>query len=398
MNNLDKTDAIDVADRAQDNDCEKRDWISTYGSDLLRSSLLAGYTSDRRYVEERVRLEYPGFLIHTYRRIQKTDPESLIYIDKSIEKSDSPPAYCLRACNEIVGSYCSEDRWGDEDYYLTIDNYLGENKIFKKIIEPSKVIEVESNLGFEDVELGLEGCNVFSEGASNTFDPYESDKRDWIFSFGSDLLQRSIVSNYESDIRYVLERAAIEHPGFYLAESQHQRTDSPPEYCLKACLQEDSTSYVSQAKCSDRYYITIDNFLGKHQIVKKIDRLAETSEVKSLHQREAKPPLARIFAIAIVTSFFGSVYCIPLLFTLTQHSPLEKTSPERQAILDKLSTLRFQRTQSPIAPLAISNKLSSADRISQVERELKLLPVAKYHIDREMELNKLLLKDLKSKP
>jgi hypothetical protein len=397
MNNLDKTDAIDVADKAQDDDREKREWISIYGSELLQSSLLAGYTSDSRYVEERVKFDYPGFLIYTHRRIQKTDPESLIYIDKSIEKSDSPPAYCLRACSQIVGSYCSEDRWGDKDYYLTIDNYLGENKILKKIIEPPKVIEAENNLVFEEIELGIEDYNISSEAASNTLDCYESDKRDWIFSFGSDLLQRSIVSNYESDIRYVLERAAIEHPGFSLSESQHQRTDSPPEYCLKACLREDSTSYVSQAKYSDLYYITIDNFLGKHQIVKQIDKLAETSEVRSLHQREAKPSLARIFAIATVTSFFGSVCCIPLFFNLTQHSPPEKISPERQAILDKLSALRFQRTQSLIAPV-ISNKLSSAEQISQVERELKLLPVAKHHLDREIELNKLLLKDLKSKP
>ncbi len=300
MNNLDKTDAVDVADTLQDYDCEKRDWILTYGSELLQASLLAGYTSDCRYVEERLKLELPGFLLPT---------------DISIKKTDSPPAYCLKACIEIVGSYCSEDCWRDKEYYLTIDNYLGKHKIVKKIVAPIKAVDSELSLAVRE--------------SNDACDGYESDKRDWIFNFGSDLLQLSIVSNYESDIRYVLERATIEHPGFYLSESQHQRTDSPPEYCLEACLREDSTSYVSQTKYySDNYYITIDNFLGKHQIVKKIDELAKTTEVKLLDRRETKSRLSRFFAIAIVGSLLGTVCGIPLFFALTQHSPFEK-HPQR---------------------------------------------------------------------
>lgn len=296
MNNLDKIDAVNIADTIQDYDCEKRDWISTYGSELLQASLLAGYISDCRYVDERLKLELPGFLLPT---------------DISIKKTDSPPAYRLKACIEIVGSYCSENCWRDKEYYLTIDNYLGKHTIVKKIAAPIEAVDY--------------GISLAVRESNDTANSYESDKLDWIFNFGSDLLQRSIVSNYESDVRYVLERARIEHPGFYLSESQHQRTDSPPEYCLEACWREDSTSYVSQAKYHpDRYYITIDNFLGKHQIVKKIDELAKTTGVKLLSQRETKSRLSRIFAIATVTSFFGTVLCIPLFFSSTQHSPLEK--------------------------------------------------------------------------
>jgi hypothetical protein len=341
MNNLDKTDTVDVADKIQDYDRQKGDWISTYGSELLRASLVAGYTSDRRYVEERVKLEHPDFLIHTHRSIKKTDADFLIYIDSSIEKSDSPPAYCLKACSEIVGSYCSEDRWGNKDYYLTIDNYLGENKIVKKIIAPTEVIEAKSNL-FEDVKLDSKESNLSIEENNNILNSYESDKRDWIFDFGSDLLQYSIVSNYESDIRYVSERAAIEYPGFHPSESQHQRTDSPPEYCLKACLREDLESYVSQAKfhLHDDYYITIDNFLGKHQIVKKIDELPRTTEVKSLHQQETKSQLPKLFAIATIASLYGFIWGIPLFSTLTQHLSPAKISPARQAMLHKLFVLQ----------------------------------------------------------
>ena len=298
MNNLDKTNAVDVADPIKDYDCEKRNWILTYGSELLQASLLAGYTSDCRYVEERLKLELPGFLLPT---------------DISIKKTDSPPAYCLKACSGIVGSYCSEDCWRDKEYYLTIDNYLGKHTIVKKIAAPIEPVHFELGLAVKE--------------SNDAFDDYELDKRDWIFNFGSDLLQLSIVSNYESDIRYVLERSTIEHPGFYLSESHHQRTDSPPEYCLEACLREDSTSYVSQVKYhSDNYYITIDNFLGKHQIVKKIDELAKTTEVKLLDRRETKSRLSRFFTIAIVTSFFGTVGCTPLFFALIQHSPFENHS------------------------------------------------------------------------
>ncbi|WP_373545339.1 hypothetical protein [Chamaesiphon sp.] len=264
MNNLDNTNILDIADSTQDYDCQKREWISTYGSKLLQASLLAGYISDCRYVEERLNLELPGFLLPT---------------NISIEKTDSPPAYCLRACSGVVDSYCSKNYWDHKDYYLTVDNYLGKHTIVKKIVAPAEVVKSTLSSTVQEKD--------------DISDPYESDKRDWIFNFGSDLLQRSIVSDYSADLRYVEERVATEHPGFHKPRSEHQRADSPPEHCLKVCLHEDASSYISQSKgyLDDCYYVTIDSFLGKHQIVKEISKSAKTTKVKSSRSLKIKSKL-----------------------------------------------------------------------------------------------------------
>ena len=104
----------------------KKDWILLHGSDLLKASLLAGYSVDLQYAKEGVQLDYPGFFLPT---------------DMSIAKTDSPPAYCLQACTEVADSYCSH-RYGGEQYYLTIDNYLEKHTIVKEIIA---LIEIADN-------------------------------------------------------------------------------------------------------------------------------------------------------------------------------------------------------------------------------------------------------------
>ena len=147
----------------------KKDWILLHGSDLLKASLLAGDSVDLQYAKERVQLDYPGFFLPTY---------------MSISKTDSPPAYCLQACTEVTDSYCSHRCYGGEEYYLTIDNYLGKHTIVKEIIVPVEIAENEFSLDFEDWHSELNN--------------YESEKKDWTFSYGSDLLQRSYIDSYDS--------------------------------------------------------------------------------------------------------------------------------------------------------------------------------------------------------
>jgi hypothetical protein len=54
----------------------KNDWIFLNGSDLLQKSTLAGYDVKKRYLEERIQLEYPGFSDVTDLGFVKTDSPS----------------------------------------------------------------------------------------------------------------------------------------------------------------------------------------------------------------------------------------------------------------------------------------------------------------------------------
>lgn len=246
---------------------EKNDWISLHGSDLLKASLIAGYSVNHRYLEERLAIERPGFFMPTD-----------IYLDRT----DSPPEFCLKACGEVDGSYCSNSRYQKNKYFLTVEDYLGKHTIVKEIIDLApvpasalvKIIE-------EDFDLDVKSTN-------EKIDKYECEKKDWIFSCGSDVLQQSVIYGYDSTDRYVRERLAIEHPGFARADkSDYQRADSPPEYCLQACLNEDG-AYCSEKKYyPDVYYLTIDDYLEKHQIVKEI----EESPTDAISKRMQSPPI-----------------------------------------------------------------------------------------------------------
>jgi hypothetical protein len=340
----------------------KKDWIFLHGSDLLKASLVAGYSVDLRYAKERVQIDYPGFFLPT---------------DISIAKTDSPPAYCLQACTEVADAYCSHRCYGGEEYYLTIDNYLGKHTIVKEIVVSIETPENEFSLYFED---------SYSE-----LDSYESEKRDWIFSYGSDLLQRSIIDRYDSTQRYVEERLEVEHPGFReVAGSDYQRADSPPEFCLKACLAEDG-SYCSQKPyCSDVYYITIDNYLGKHQIVKKIDMSLKFSD-KPVRQKRAANIL-KSFAIVLFSGFaaFGIYSC---MFLSQSQNPDRGISAERLAIEEELIYLRAVRLGIP--PIPYNRHLSTEEQRVEIKRELADLQISQSSIQKEIELNKKLLKDLK---
>jgi hypothetical protein len=341
----------------------KKDWILLHGSDLLKASLVAGYSVDLRYAKERVQLDYPGFFLPT---------------DISIAKTDSPPAYCLQACTEVADSYCSHRCYGGEEYYLTIDNYLGKHTIVKEIIVPVKIAENEFSLDFEDWHSEL--------------DNYESEKRDWIFSYGSDLLQRSYIDRYDSTQRYVEERLAVEYPGFrQVAGSDYQRADSPPEFCLNACLTEDGSYCSQKSYCSDIYYITIDNYLGKHQIVKKIDVSPKFRNGKRI-QRQRSSNTLKSFAVILFSGFaaFGIYSC--MLLSQPQH-PDRVISAERLAIEEELIYLRAVRLGTP--PLLYDRNLSTEEQRVEIEKELASLQIGRASIQQEIELNQKLLRKLK---
>jgi hypothetical protein len=71
----------------------------------------------KRYLKERVTLEYPEFEDVT---------------DLGCVKVDSPSKEHLKICNKVERSYCSCS-YLTGAYYITIDNYLGKYKIGKRI-------------------------------------------------------------------------------------------------------------------------------------------------------------------------------------------------------------------------------------------------------------------------
>ena len=116
---------------------------------------------------------------------------------------------------------------------------------------------------------------------SNTFkiDIYVKIKEDWIFKYGSDLLQQSLKADYDCNEGYLAERLDRDYPGFIAKTfDKYKKVDTPNENCLYAC------SSYQHAYCSidkENYYITIDNYLGKYQLVKRIDPNVEITRAKS---------------------------------------------------------------------------------------------------------------------
>jgi hypothetical protein len=203
---------------------KKEDWIFKHGSELLQQSLRAGYDCNDGYLAERLARDYPGFKIN----------------DRKYKKVDTPSERCLHACLDYEYAHCCADR---EDYYITVDNYLGRYQLIK-LIDPC--------LEIDTVELPV---------------LENSDKADWILEYGSNLLQQSFMAGYNCNDRYLQERLVHDYPGFTIAPGKYKKVDSPSESCLYACLGYENAYCSSNNK---DFYITIDGFLGKHQLIKLI--------------------------------------------------------------------------------------------------------------------------------
>jgi hypothetical protein len=96
-------------------DREKEDWIYLYGTEALQRCFLTGYMCEDRYIEERIKQEYPGFKV-----------SNCYYFSKS----DMPSEYALNLSARFENSYCG---FSESSSYLIVDNYLGKYTIAKKL-------------------------------------------------------------------------------------------------------------------------------------------------------------------------------------------------------------------------------------------------------------------------
>jgi hypothetical protein len=234
----------------------KEDWIFKHGSDLLQQSLRAGYDCNEGYLTERLARDYPGFTAKEWGKYKKVD---------------TPNEICLYACSGYKHSYCSIDK---ENYYITIDNYLGKYQLVK-LIDPN--LEIIRVLPQTEVMASIqESIASIQQSISAMIEA--TDRKEWIIDRGSDLLQQSLIAGYDCNDRYMQERIAHDYPGFEIATRNYPKVDSPDESCLYACLGYEGSYCSSNNK---NYYITIDNFLGKYQLVKLIDASREVAEGSS---------------------------------------------------------------------------------------------------------------------
>jgi hypothetical protein len=204
----------------------KEDWILKYGSDLLQQALKAGYECHDGYLAERLACDYPGFMIN----------------DRKYPRVDTPDLRCFQACTRYEYAHCSSN---GANYYITIDDYLGKYQLIKLIDSAWEITTIACPIGSID------------------------DKEEWVFEHGSNLLQQSFAAGYTCNDRYLQERVARDYPGFKINSEKYKKVDSPSEICLYACLGYEN-SYCSSS-IDRQYYITIDGFLGKYQLIKLID-------------------------------------------------------------------------------------------------------------------------------
>ena len=141
-------------------------------------------------------------------------------------------------------------------------------------------------------------------------DLFVKTKEDWIFKHGSDLLQRSILAGYECNDGYLAERIARDHPGFKANDRKYKKVDTPTEACLYACLGYENAYCSSNNK---NYYITIDNFLGKYQLIKPISNFAEITKLDAIGATVANSLSSNIVPMVVLVGSLFTVFAMLLL-------------------------------------------------------------------------------------
>jgi hypothetical protein len=237
-----------------------------------------------------------------------------IYYQNSFEYYESQQA-ALTALDSIVASYDS-GIWSDRDSYLTLNYEQG--------------VTVDNDLF--DSSYSTNSLILSSKDRRFRVDIYIKNKEDWIFKHGSDLLQQSILAGYECNDGYLAERVARDYPGFKLNKLKYEKVDTPNEWCLDACLGYEnahcSFDYDYYPK-STSYYITIDNFLGKYQLIKQIYdpvKMAQETSMKiaALNALEQQSKEANTVAIALIGSTV--VFCsglAGLVYLLITHLSIQ---------------------------------------------------------------------------
>ncbi len=143
-----------------------------------------------------------------------------------------------------------------------------------------------------------------------TIDLFVKNKEDWIFKHGSDLLQQSILAGYECIDGYLAERVARDYSGFTVNDRKYKKVDTPTEACLYACLGYENAYCSSNNK---NYYITIDNFLGKYQLIKPISTLTEIPKMDAIRETVANSLSSNIVPMVILVGSLFTVFIMLLL-------------------------------------------------------------------------------------
>jgi hypothetical protein len=128
-NSLDRSRTENLLDLHIDKDT----WIYTYGSSKLQQVRSFGYECDDRYLQERLKAEYPGFIINR------------ISIAK---KLDFPPLYAIKESLKWNDAYVAKQYSKGE--VIAIDKYLGRYQIIKKTAKPwyltyKNIITIDEN-------------------------------------------------------------------------------------------------------------------------------------------------------------------------------------------------------------------------------------------------------------
>ena len=174
---------------------------------------------------------------------------------------------------DLIISSCESGIW-DENSYLYLSHERGET-VDRDLLNSYYSTNVLIPTSFDDMFR---------------IDLFVKNKEDWIFKYGSDLLQQSFLASYECRDGYLAERIARDYPGFNVNDCKYKKVDTSSESCLYTCLGYENAYCSSNRK---NYYITIDNFLGKYQLIKPISNFTEITKLDSIGG-------------AVVNNLFGS--------------------------------------------------------------------------------------------
>lgn len=193
---------------------------------------------------------------------------------------------------DLIISSCESGIWSESSYLYLSHN--GEDAVDRDLLNSHYSANVLLPTSFEDMFR---------------IDLFAKNKEDWIFKHGSDLLQRSILAGYECNDGYLAERVVRDHPGFKVNDRKYKKVDTPTEACLYACLGYENAYCSSNNKS---YYITIDNFLGKYQLIKPISTFAEITKLDSIGGTVVNSLSSNIFPMMVLISSLFTILLILL--------------------------------------------------------------------------------------
>ena len=138
----------------------------------ITATVKADYDCNEGYLAERLDRDYPGFIAKKFDKYKKVD---------------TPNENCLYACSSYQNAYCSINK---ENYYITIDNYLGKYQLVK-LIDPN--LEIVRVLPQTEVMASIEESLTSIQPSISATIEVTDGREQWIIEHGSDLLQQSLI-------------------------------------------------------------------------------------------------------------------------------------------------------------------------------------------------------------